>query len=308
MRDVPRAFISHASEDKEHFVIEFATRLRAAGVDAWVDEWEIRAGDSLVDKVFAHGIEKADIFIVVLSKTSIVKPWVREELDAGVIRRVQRGTRIVPVVIDNVEVPAALRHLRYSSLAALGLDGVVADITGTVFRSDIAPPLGTAPAYSRRSPRLLPNPIDDAVLDSTVDLILEAGPGSVGSSQLLARLADLDLTADLIEEAICSLAEQNLVEVSRSFGGTTISRLRPRVWLGVLRSRGTDIDALHDQLLVHFVNHGSSGGFEETDRETVHALTSVLESERLIGRATRTLDGTAHANATVAGQRQAREL
>ena len=83
MRDEPRAFISHASEDKERFVIEFATRLRSAGVDAWVDEWEIRAGDSLVDKVFAHGIEKADIFIVVLSTTSIVKPWVREELDAG---------------------------------------------------------------------------------------------------------------------------------------------------------------------------------------------------------------------------------
>lgn len=193
-------------------------------------------------------------------------------------------------------------------LAALGVEGIVADITGTVFGSDIAPPPGTAPAYSRRTPRLLPNPVDDAVLDSTVDLIVEAGPGSVGSSQLLVRLADLDLTTDLIEEAISSLAEQNLVEVSRSFGGTTISRLRPRVWLGVLRARGTDIDALHEQLLVHFVDHGSSGGFEETDRETVHALTSVLESERLIERATRTLDGTAHANATVAGQRRAREL
>ncbi|WP_345752540.1 toll/interleukin-1 receptor domain-containing protein [Microbacterium rhizophilus] len=308
MPDAPKAFISHASEDKARFVTEFATKLRTAGVDAWVDEWEIRAGDSLVDKVFAHGIENADIFIIVLSKTSITKPWVHEELDAGVIRRIQRGTRIVPVLIDDVEVPAALRHLRYSSLAALGLDGVVVDVTGTVFGSEIAPPLGSAPAYSRRAPRILPNRVDDAVLHAAVDVILEGGAGSVGSNQLLAHLADVDLTTALIEEAISSLAEQNLVEVSRSFGGTTITRLRPRVWLGVLRSRGTNIDALHDKLLVHFVNHGSSGGFEETDRETVHALVFVLESERLIGRTTRTLNGTVHAQATVAGQRRAREL
>ncbi|GGM53938.1 toll/interleukin-1 receptor domain-containing protein [Microbacterium saperdae] len=308
MPDAPKAFISHASEDKGRFVTEFATNLRAAGIDAWVDEWEIRAGDSLVDKVFAHGIDKADVFIVVLSNTSITKPWVAEELDAGVIRRIQRGTRIIPVLIDDVEVPPALQHLRYSSLASLGPQGVVSDISGTLFSTDVAPPLGAPPAYSRRAPKLLPNPVDDAVMNATVDMILENGAGSVGSRQLLERLADLDLSHELVEEAISSLADQRLVEVSRSFGGTTITRLRPRVWLAVLRKRGIDVDGLHDELLTHFVNHGSSGGFDETDRETLHALVSVLEMERLIGRVTTTLDGTAHAQATVAGQRAARAL
>lgn len=308
MPDAPKAFISHASEDKGRFVTEFATNLRAAGIDAWVDEWEIRAGDSLVDKVFAHGIDKADVFIVVLSNTSITKPWVAEELDAGVIRRIQRGTRIIPVLIDDVEVPPALQHLRYSSLASLGPQGVVSDISGTLFSTDVAPPLGAPPAYSRRAPKLLPNPVDDAVMNATVDMILENGAGSADSVQLLERLADLDLSHELVEEAISSLAEQRLVEVSRSFGGTTITRLRPRVWLAVLRKRGIDVDGLHDELLTHFVNHGSSGGFDETDRETLHALVSVLEMERLIGRVTTTLDGTAHAQATVAGQRAARAL
>ena len=308
MPDAPKAFISHASEDKGRFVTEFATNLRAAGIDAWVDEWEIRAGDTLVDKVFAHGIDKADVFIVVLSNTSITKPWVAEELDAGVIRRIQRGTRIIPVLIDDVEVPPALQHLRYSSLASLGPQGVVSDISGTLFSTDVAPPLGAPPAYSRRAPKLLPNPVDDAVMNATVDMILENGAGSADSVQLLERLADLDLSHELVEEAISSLAEQRLVEVSRSFGGTTITRLRPRVWLAVLRKRGIDVDGLHDELLTHFVNHGSSGGFDETDRETLHALVSVLEMERLIGRVTTTLDGTAHAQATVAGQRAARAL
>ena len=38
---LPKVFISHASEDKDRFVLAFAKELRSRGVDAWVDEWEI---------------------------------------------------------------------------------------------------------------------------------------------------------------------------------------------------------------------------------------------------------------------------
>ena len=31
----PKVFISHASEDKERFVVNFATALRENGIDAW---------------------------------------------------------------------------------------------------------------------------------------------------------------------------------------------------------------------------------------------------------------------------------
>ena len=44
----PKAFLSHASEDKDRFVQGLAERLRVAGVDAWFDEWEIKGGDSLL--------------------------------------------------------------------------------------------------------------------------------------------------------------------------------------------------------------------------------------------------------------------
>ncbi|SIT72478.1 toll/interleukin-1 receptor domain-containing protein [Microbacterium sp. RU33B] len=309
MPDVPqpKAFISHASEDKDSFVVEFATKLRLAGVDAWVDEWEIRAGDSLVDKVFAHGIEGADVFIVVLSETSAGKPWVREELDAGVVRRINRGTRLIPVLIDDVEVPPALQHLRWVSVSKLGLEGAVQDIVGTLFGSDLAPPLGSPPAYSRRAPKMLPNPVDDAVLNAAADLILERGAGGFGATQLLERLSDLDLSTALVEEAIASLAEQGLVEVSRSFGGSTIMRFRAQTWLALLKARGVDVNALLDQLLALLVNTNQTRGFDE-DRETVHALVTVLEYDGLIGRVTWTISGTAHAQATVAGQRRAREL
>ena len=80
----PKVFVSHATEDKERFVTEFARHLRSRGVDAWIDDWEIGLGQSLVDKIFEDGIKNADVFVIVLSKNSVAKKWVREELDGNV--------------------------------------------------------------------------------------------------------------------------------------------------------------------------------------------------------------------------------
>ncbi len=48
----PKVFLSHASEDKDRFVVGFARQLRENGVDVWLDQWEMKPGDSLVDKIF----------------------------------------------------------------------------------------------------------------------------------------------------------------------------------------------------------------------------------------------------------------
>ena len=215
----PRAFISHATEDKARFVTQFATALRAGGIDAWVDEWEIQAGDSLVDKVFTHGIDRARVFVVVLSDASISKPWVREELDAGMVRRISAGTKVIPVLLDDVHVPAALQHLRYVSVPRLGLAGAVEDVRASVFGLTVAPPIGPAPKYARRLPQLVPDPVDDAVLAAIVDIILERGRTSIGSAELLERLPEDGLTLDLVSEAIGSLREQSIIITERTFGG-----------------------------------------------------------------------------------------
>ena len=84
----PKVFLSHASEDKARFVDAFATRLRNKGVDAWIDRWEMLPGDSLVDKIFEEGIRNANAVIVILSSNSINKKWVREELNAAFVKRI----------------------------------------------------------------------------------------------------------------------------------------------------------------------------------------------------------------------------
>lgn len=51
----PKVFVSQASEDKDRFVVELARRLRKSGVDSWLDQWEMKPGDSLVDKILRRG-------------------------------------------------------------------------------------------------------------------------------------------------------------------------------------------------------------------------------------------------------------
>src|SRR5215207_9497571 len=100
----PKVFVSHASEDKDRFVIDFATKLRSEqGLDAKVDTWEILPGDSLVRKIFDEGIGEAEAVIVVISEHSINKPWVREELDVSTVRSIEDGIKLIPVVIGDVE-------------------------------------------------------------------------------------------------------------------------------------------------------------------------------------------------------------
>src|SRR5262245_34540718 len=120
MAGSPRAFISHSSLDKDRFVTAFGERLRANGVDAWVDSWEMLPGDSLVEKILAEGLSGADTVIAVVSRHSLESKWVAEELDHATILRIQSGTRVLPVLIDkDVVPPPQLRTLVYEPIQDL---------------------------------------------------------------------------------------------------------------------------------------------------------------------------------------------
>ena len=103
----PKVFISHASADKERFVLEFATRLRGVGVNAWVDCWEMNPGDSVIDKIWDEGLKGCDAFIIVLSEHSIKSKWVHEELNTAFVKKIEDKTKLIPIRLDAAEVPEA---------------------------------------------------------------------------------------------------------------------------------------------------------------------------------------------------------
>jgi len=88
-------FISHGSEDKEQVARPLATLLMNAGLRVWIDENELRLGDSLRRKI-DQGLAGSRYGVVVLSGAFFAKEWPQRELD-GLSGLDSRHNSILPV-------------------------------------------------------------------------------------------------------------------------------------------------------------------------------------------------------------------
>jgi Domain of unknown function (DUF1883)/TIR domain len=86
-------FISHASEDKDDVVRPLAIALQNKDLRVWYDEFELKIGDSLRQKI-DKGLANSRFGIVVLSKNFIRKGWTNYELD-GIITKSISGQQVV---------------------------------------------------------------------------------------------------------------------------------------------------------------------------------------------------------------------
>jgi len=133
----PRLFLSHSSIDKE-FVRWLGEHLTAAGAKVWIDESEIKIGDSLIEKI-SSGVNDADFLLAILSPTSVQSEWVQRELNIAITQEIQnRRVKVLPIRIGECTPPAFLLDKKYvdfgvaqspsldalrSLLDDLGLDG-----------------------------------------------------------------------------------------------------------------------------------------------------------------------------------------
>ena len=67
-------FICHASEDKDEIVRPLANALMNEGLTVWYDEFTLRIGDSLRQKI-DQGLANSRVGLVVLSPAFISKGW-----------------------------------------------------------------------------------------------------------------------------------------------------------------------------------------------------------------------------------------
>ena len=91
-------FICHASEDKEDFVRPLAKALEAEGLRVWYDEFELTAGDGLLQSI-DYGLARSRFGAVVLSHNFFQKSWPKKELDGLAAREGSPKNRkvILPV-------------------------------------------------------------------------------------------------------------------------------------------------------------------------------------------------------------------
>ena len=217
----PRVFISHASEDKDRFVVDFARRLRENGVDAWLDQWEMKPGDSLVDKIFEEGLKEARAVIVVLSKVSVLKPWVREELNASMVNRISRGTKLIPVVIDECDVPESLRSTVWQRVDDVNDYGQsLQRILSAIFDLSDKPSIGKAPARFVGAEPLIPglSRVDDLALRVIARLVVDEDSGIVEWDRLRTEASLQDVPQQELLDSLEILEHHYLLKIGRVIG------------------------------------------------------------------------------------------
>jgi hypothetical protein len=218
MRANPKAFMSYSHSDRE-VALRLGEDLRSSGVDVWVDRWEIRPGDSLIEKIFSEGLAEADFFLILLSPASVRSKWVTEELDAAVIRKIEGVTRIIPVIVEQCDVPLALRSLLWVDLSADYQAGLRA-LQMTIHEVWDTPPVGRPPDYVlslRQSVGGL------SPMASTLGSLLLARPQDGTGFEKGFSAGDLqrtlvDWSPSEVNDAVDELENYGLVETVRALG------------------------------------------------------------------------------------------
>jgi hypothetical protein len=109
----PSIFLSHNHRDKS-FVRVLAQDLSAMGIRVWLDEAELKVGDSLITKV-SEAIDEMTYLGVVLSPNSVNSRWVKEELNQALVRQLsERDASVLPIMLADCQVPGFLRDRLYA--------------------------------------------------------------------------------------------------------------------------------------------------------------------------------------------------
>jgi hypothetical protein len=143
----PKAFISYSHEDRD-LATRVAEGLAAGGIEAWIDKWEILAGDSIIQKIFNEGLSGADYFVIILSPNSIKSNWVMHELDVALIKRIEGVTRVIPLKVGEIEIPQALRPLRWIDMNG-DFNEKIRELIMSIFQVREKPIIGQPPDFIR---------------------------------------------------------------------------------------------------------------------------------------------------------------
>jgi len=94
-------FICHASEDKQQVAIPLYKLLTDNNINAFMDCFEIKWGDSLVAKINT-ALQKSKFVIAIISENSITKAWPMKEINSVLSLEIsQNHTKLLPLLVGD---------------------------------------------------------------------------------------------------------------------------------------------------------------------------------------------------------------
>lgn len=101
-------FLSHSPTDRE-FVARLASDLAAADFQVWLDQSNIRPGDSFAEAI-DRALRASRFLLIVMSPEYFESAWAKQEWQYVLARELQsRDVRLIPILYRDCEIPPILR-------------------------------------------------------------------------------------------------------------------------------------------------------------------------------------------------------
>lgn len=120
---IPKIFVSYSHDSPEHkaWVLDLATRLRSSGVDAVIDQWDLRPGDDLAHFMETH-LAAADRVLMVCTEKYVQKAnagvggvgYEKMIVTAALLKRID-SNKVIPLIrqVAGVALPTFLQTKLY---------------------------------------------------------------------------------------------------------------------------------------------------------------------------------------------------
>lgn len=114
-----QVFISYSHRDKV-VARKIAKDLSTRDVPVWIDEWEIKIGESIVQKI-DEGLKQSGYILALLSEHSIASHWVQKEVSLAYSTEIEGAQSIIiPVLVGKLspsQIPIFLQSIRWIDLS-----------------------------------------------------------------------------------------------------------------------------------------------------------------------------------------------
>jgi len=109
----PQMFICHSSIDKP-YARKLAQSLSGMGIKVWIDEAEIKIGDSLISKI-ESGILSSNNLVIILTPNSVSSSWCKEELRMALAMQINNNRiKVLPALFADCDIPGFLIEKTYA--------------------------------------------------------------------------------------------------------------------------------------------------------------------------------------------------
>lgn len=126
-----KIFISHSSKDKP-FAKMLATDLSNAGHIPWLDEWDIKVGESIPASI-GKALRNSDFVLVILSEEAVNSQWVQAEWENKYWDEIsERQVKVLPIMYKSCSIPELLKTKKYADFTIdydFGLENLLASIS-----------------------------------------------------------------------------------------------------------------------------------------------------------------------------------